>query len=261
MSNRILSARHFWRELEMQRTTLRLIATVGAVLAVLSSPAFAGGSIKDAPMAAPAYNWTGPYIGAHIGWARAASDITTDPALVNTTQIFNQRISNDSFAGGVELGYNLQSGALVWGIAGDITAMRPDALGIMDSVSLDEVYRAKMDWLATVRVRLGIAMGQTLPYITGGIAFGHVNVGYQNFTNATRTVLENEAFASSTKTGWVLGAGIEHAISSRWTIKLEYLHADLGKVRVLDVYGPNGTNDGLFDVRTDTVKFGINYKF
>ena len=39
----------------------------------------------------------------------------------------------------------------------------------------------------------------------------------------------NTQSSSSTKTGWVAGAGVEWAFAPNWSMKAEYLYADLGK--------------------------------
>ena len=74
----------------------------------------------------------------------------------------------------------------------------------------------KNTWLSTARGRVGYAFDRWLPYLTGGGAFGRVNIG-----NASGTVDE-------TKTGWTAGVGLEYAFLGNWTAKIEYLHVDLG---------------------------------
>jgi outer membrane immunogenic protein len=64
--------------------------------------------------------------------------------------------------------------------------------------------------------------------------------------------------SDKTRTGWVLGVGLEYAFWNNWTAKLEYNYMD---------FGSNDFPVGLapfvshVDANVQTVKFGINYKF
>jgi outer membrane immunogenic protein len=62
------------------------------------------------------------------------------------------------------------------------------------------------DTLGSLRGRLGYAVGKTLVYATGGVAF-----------------LDSED-ADETQTGWVAGAGIEHKIRDNISLGLEGLY-------------------------------------
>ena len=151
---------------------------------------------------------------------------------------YSRRKSNSSSGGliGGTLGYNLQSGPLVWGIEGDLDWTR-----IRGSSAINETSNR---WLSTVRGRLGYAMGATgsvMPYITGGVAFGDIN-------NAV-----GAASSRTSKTGYALGGGIEAALTGPWTAKVEYLYVDLG----------NGPTVGAVtsDFHTNIVRAGLNYRF
>jgi outer membrane immunogenic protein len=206
--------------------------------------------------------WSGLYIGAHLSRSWVDIDVSTvSPPQVNTAALlYNQAFSDDGFGGGAELGYNWQIGKIVLGVAADATYLGFDRTSLHDVVGLDEVYRSQIDWLVTLRGRVGVDLGRSLFYATAGAAFGNVNVGYQNF-DATHTVIQNEAFQSEIRAGWVVGVGVEHAFTSRLTAKIEYLHADLGTTRVRDVYGPNGDFHADFAAEIDLLKLGLNYKF
>jgi outer membrane immunogenic protein len=231
----------FLEGIEMQRTTLRLIATVGAVLAVLSSPVFAGGSIKDAPMAAPAYNWTGLYVGVHAGWA--SSDISTSLA---------NRVQPDTDGGtiGGHIGYNWQfpSSNLVIGIEGDISALSLDAVAPCANPAFACGTDVKQQ--SSIRGRLGLASGRSLFYITGGAAFA-------DFDGFTRVVATGVTFPGGTsRSGWVAGLGIEYALTNNLILGLEYLHADFGtKDHTYDISYP------AISLSTDQVRGRLSYKF
>src|SRR5215475_4319677 len=90
--------------------------------------------LKAPPPAAPVmYNWTGFYIGAHIGgaWADRNGDDRFDPVhncmsgvwgLVCFNDHGNGR-NNGNFIGGGQVGFNYQIGQYVWGVEGQISAV------------------------------------------------------------------------------------------------------------------------------------------
>src|SRR5262249_2163975 len=82
-----------------------------------------------------------------------------------------------------------------------------------------------LDWFGTARLRAGYAMDATLLYFTGGIAFGgvHDTLSLTPTAGSTSTVSKRDA-----ETGFVLGGGVEHLFSSRWSAKIEYQYIDLG---------------------------------
>jgi outer membrane immunogenic protein len=191
--------------------------------------------------------WTGIYAGLSggFGWGRSE-------------QIYN-RNDNHGFAstspsGGlaaVSLGYN-------WRIANGYVAGVEGDFGLMD-VSADDrtvydghVYKTSFGpWWGTMRARGGSIYGDTLFYATGGLAFMGVDeVSVGNTPGET-------AYNKDWRSGWVLGAGIEHAFAPGVTAKLEYLHMDFGSSN-----GLSANNEAFsFDNRVDLVRVGVNYGF
>jgi outer membrane immunogenic protein len=97
----------------------------------------------EAPIA-PVFNWTGMYVGFHVGYG-FADDL-------------------NGFLGGVQIGYNWQfSRNIVFGIEVDAsgTDMNGTPLGIP----------AHIDYLATARARVGYTWDRTMFYGTGGLAY------------------------------------------------------------------------------------------
>ena len=147
-------------------------------------------------------------------------------------------------AGGT-LGYNLQTGYWVWGLEGDIDYM--NLKGTVDS-AVCASCTVKDTWLGTVRGRIGFACDRWMPYITGGAAFGNVNMS------------ANGGSASGTKAGWTAGAGIEYAISGGWSTKIEYLYADLGTATCAQA-ACGFVTDKSVDFTANIVRLGLNYRF
>jgi len=171
---------------------MRKIAILGAALAALmfTSPA----SAADAPIkgpyykAAPAFSWTGFYIGGHVGYGWGDADVTGAGVTFDIDGVF----------GGAQLGYNWQmSPNWVFGIETDLSASDIGAAGFT------------VDWFGTTRLRLGYAWDRMLLYVTGGIAYGSTD-------------------ANSGHIGWAGGAGLEWAFAPRWSAKIEYLYVYLG---------------------------------
>lgn len=185
---------------------------------------------KAVPYVAPAYNWTGFYVGINGGggWGRTS---VSAPFTTGGYDI------SGGLVGGT-LGYNWQVGQAVFGLEGDI-----DWSNIGGShVCAGTTCSVRNNWLGTVRGRLGYAFDRFLPYVTGGAAFGDV-----------RTRVTGVGSTDPTQAGWTLGGGIEAAIAGPWTAKIEYLYVDLGHANA-----PLAANTKF---TTNIVRAGINYRF
>lgn len=167
-----------------------------------------------------AFSWAGPYLGGNLGYGWGS---TTN----NPTQ-------PSSIFGGVQAGYNFQSGPLVYGIEGDIQASAAD-----DTFA---PYKFSNPWFGTVRGRIGYAVNNILFYGTGGLAFGGVRAETFGLSESHTTV------------GWTAGVGVEYAFAPNWSAKAEYLYVDLSSSRFSLTGVPNGYEFGL-------VRLGVNYHF
>jgi outer membrane immunogenic protein len=140
-----------------------------------------GGSYKDTgPEYVPSITWTGFYIGAHAG----ASFEDNEEVDV---------IDDAVFLAGGHLGFNWQSQRnFVFGIEGDVS------------------YVDEIDYLASIRARLGYSFGKTMAYATGGAAF----IG----------AVEDDVTDDETQTGYVVGGGLEHKLRQNVSIGAETLY-------------------------------------
>jgi len=120
----------------------------------------------------------------------------------------------------------------------------------------------KPQWIATLRPRLGAVFDRTLVYATGGLAV----VGAQ-YTEIYADNFPQTANLSTTtsKVGWVAGAGVEYSLTNAWSIKAEYLYAQFDdKMNVSGpLIGAGSTNifSGTADLTSSTVRAGVNYHF
>lgn len=114
-----------------------------------------------------------------------------------------------------------------------------DQTGALSSTS--EYRRVGLDWVGTVRMRLGYDMGRFLPYVTGGFAYGGLSSSIKSaqysFTNIAPTPGANPVLTGngnlsngnnhSVSLGWALGAGAEYMVTDNWSVKGEYLYTQL----------------------------------
>ena len=199
--------------------------------------ATAGAALATDPFAYPdAGRWAGSYVGLQIGGAFGTSRAYESGG--PTTDNFD--ISG--IIGGYTSGYNWQSDSFVFGIESDSSLTNLDGTS---TVNCPSICYSGVQWLSTLRARLGKAMGDVLLYATGGLAYGNVEYGGLS----PNTVRDKTLF------GWTAGAGGEIALNEDWSAKAEYLYVDLG-----DVTHPLGPTVFEFD-NIHIVRVGINRKF
>ena len=258
-----------------------------------------------APVVLPTFTWTGFYLGVNAGAAfgdDVAKTSTLDSDLVSNASlravgIDKVKYKSNGFIGGGQIGYNYQmapGGGLVVGVEADF-----DYAGLKRSRNwskdFNDVYttgslaqhvdvttRDSLDFLGTVRGRLGYAFDRVLVYGTGGLAYGSVDYRHNltvdnNYfpTNSTpfSEVLRYSAHKSATQTGFAYGGGIEYAIpadsalnllhSNAVTLKAEYIRYDLGSRNVIqyDSTGKNPMTSTKVKSEGDVVRAGLNFKF
>jgi outer membrane immunogenic protein len=111
-------------------------------------------------------------------------------------------------------------------------------------------------WIDTVRGRVGVAWDRALFYGTGGAAFAGTDV-------VKCPAVVGCVDDSQTRTGWVAGVGVEYALWQSLSLKIEYLHADLGTGRYIPlIVTANGSTDSRYVRFTDDiVRAGLNWRF
>ena len=222
-------------------------ATALASVMTLVNPVLAADAYVD-----PGYDWTGFYLGAQVGYDWLDNEVTLAPnggAAYNTT-----KVNADGFIGGLNAGYNWQTNNVVFGIEGDL-----EFKGIDDDYNIGAPFAAttgtiESNFQGSVRGRLGYALDRTLIYGTGGVTVA----SFQN------TFFTPPAFfddPKSTRVGWTVGAGIEHAFLENWTTRIEYRYTDFGGHKDnLDVFlaPPGYSKDNLTE---QSIRFALDYKF
>jgi len=222
----------------------KLSMAVAAAVALIATPFAAQaadvpvkGYYKAPPRSVVSYyNWTGFYAGVNVGYGFGTSDWSALAAASNKPK--------GVLAGGT-VGYNWQSGAVVYGLEGDFDWSNVKGSAACGAVTTCETANT---YLATFRGRLGYGFDRWLPYVTLGGAYGNIK--------ATATSPAVTVSTEKGKLGWTAGAGIEYAFLGNWSAKLEYLYVDLGSV---DLGTAPVVNNVSF--KENIVRAGLNYKF
>ena len=227
-------------------------------------------SAADMPTKAPIYapiamyNWTGFYIGGHIGggWAdERSTELAPGTVSFPVGTVFAAH-NLSGFLGGVQGGFNWQaSNNFVLGVEGDYSW--EDLKGTATTVSIVNGFTstttAKSTDLALLTGRLGYAMSNWLFYVKGGGAWKR---GNSNGTGVTAAGAFFDTTSSSTsRSGWVLGGGVEWGFAPNWSAKIEYDHLDFGSTNV-SILSSTGTTTFVSSTdREDIVTAGVNYRF
>lgn len=230
----------------MKSITLAAAVAVGIIA---GAPAHAADLKRAGPVtAAPVlldYSWAGLYFGAQGGWTNSYDDakITGDNAIGNIVVQTGlvpgaQKTRADGFNVGGHIGANFQTGQFVYGIEADLSYVDSDGsqthgvtaapLGI--PVGISTTSTSALNWLGTVRGRVGIAYDRVLVFATGGLAVGEV----EHTTTVSLSAPAPFGATASASTddvrwGWALGGGAEYALNSIWRLRADYLMVDLGK--------------------------------
>jgi outer membrane immunogenic protein len=231
-------------------TTICLAAT-GAYAA---DPYSKGGGLKDVPYAEIAWNWQGFYAGGATGYVSGTS--SNDVSANGNDEHGWANNDPDGFIIGGTIGYNhIIAPNWLLGAEADFSWM--DVQGDQGKRIYDGHYwTGGWDALFTLRGRLGYTFGQTLLYGTGGYAAIHTNETISG--NAT----SESNYGTDWRSGWVIGAGVEHKFTDRISGKIEYLHAEFE--RKSGYTGFPGNMDGQMykmDADLDLIRVGLNYKF
>ncbi len=209
----------------MNRTRAGLLAAVSS-LALVSPVVAADMPLKARPVVVVAPSWAGAYIGASVGavWHELDYEDTTD--LPDATASGRKA----GIIGGGHIGYNWQSNNFVYGVEADISGSSAKAtLQPFGAGPLNETDTSRLHWLATFRARAGVTVGSgnTLLFVTGGLALGGVE-NLRTFPPAAGVTPAEVGEGKSTRVGWVAGGGIEHMLNRNWIVRAEALYVDLG---------------------------------
>ncbi len=210
------------------------------------------------PYVEPVYDWSGLYIGGHVGYGELRDRYTT---LDGANGLFapgaGNRLIADQFIGGIQAGYNYRlSRNYLIGFEGEFTWLTHGASSIVPTLAATALTNtSNPDWVATAAGRLGYTSNNTLIYAKGGAAW--LDSKYAAFQTPATGVPYS---TSSTRLGYTVGGGLEYGFASNWSAKIEYAYLDFGT----DTYNVGfGGATSATSIKTDMqqVKVGLNYRF
>lgn len=239
----------------MSRGTYTLLALAAAAL--------------PSAAAAQDVNWSGFYVGAELGGVRSdmdavSSDLIQQLTNINpagpqpitvvpgTTRVLDQSQSETNLIYGGLVGFQGQSGNLVFGVeagldgprdAGQVNqdnAIPPTILSPASTVTQERDADMRYSW--SVRGRVGVGMGRTLLYAAGGVTGARVELEAVNTYTipagngggvppvAGPAIGPNVTTASERRsmTGWTAGLGGEQMLSSHVSLGLDLRYDDYG---------------------------------
>jgi outer membrane immunogenic protein len=226
--------------------TVALVA-LGAAVPALAADLNAHMHTKASVYAAPIYNWTGVYIGGHIGGAFSGGN-----------NDFNGLVSSNSnnvnFLGGVQVGADYQfAPSWVVGIEGQYSwlASNSNSGAIFPG---GQVFSNNQRGIGSVTGRVGYTWGPGLVYAKAGYAYADNSETLTTAGAPTAFTLDRDH-----RNGFTIGAGVEYMLAQNWSAKVEYQYYDFDSSRFLT---PTAlTPFGSFANQEHTVKAGINYRF
>jgi len=260
---------------------LVLGALTGVTLICAGGAQAADMSVRQPPMmpVAPAGIWTGFYIGANGGWGWSKVDTSVAPfgatALADFAPFALSSHGNAAAFGG-QAGYNWQLGDWVFGLEGDFDGASIG--GTQQSVFTSILAPGntngfmatdKINWLASIRGRVGYVWGPGLLYFTGGGAWENVTTTAMISANTGLNTFGDSASGSFSNTfsGFVIGGGYEWMIAPSWTVRGEYLFYDFSNNVMSALALPNcavagcGANVSKNNNELSVFRLGANYKF
>lgn len=188
------------------------------------------------------------------------------PTELSKTSLGGSGKLSGAIAGG-QIGFNWQAGWAVFGA--EVDAQWSGQTGSFATACSTDLFagcsasdKVKLKSLLTGRARFGVAFDWILPYVTAGAALASVSddltVTAGGISGAFNTI-------SGSRLGWTAGAGVDFALTSNWSARLEYLYVSVEDIakddgRIPNVLGVGFVNKGI-EVRDSILRVGVNYRF
>jgi outer membrane immunogenic protein len=254
---------------------MKKILILAAALAISAPLTAFAADLPQPPAPAPVFvppqpfTWTGVYIGVNGGYSLGNANLNDG---FGDSASFN---ANGGIVGGT-LGFNYQSN---WGVAGfeadfdwagnqsNQSSFAPVGLasafplaGIATSSGASLVY--KDDVLSTFAMRFGAAADHWLFYGKAGAAWMQEKVSVSGTDPILGTISGSNSFD---RVGWMVGVGVEYAITNNLTAKAEYNYIDFGSNN--ETLSANTSNFGPANLvitskpTMSVAKFGLNWLF
>jgi outer membrane immunogenic protein len=245
---------------------MKKIALAGLACMAVVSPAFAA----DLPVKTPVHrasppivaNWTGCYVGGNIGYGWA-------PTKWSGSGVEYASHTADGLVGGGQVGCDYQNGRWVLGIQGmfDASGMKGSSINWALDPAGGVTDTTQISWFATLTGRVGYTLQpMTLLYVKGGVAW--VRSKFNECCEPTVIIQDTsgpfeDGYANVTRTGWTVGAGVEHMFRPHWSAFLEYNFIGLGNDGITFTPIPPAPSPFIYNIHQDIhlVLVGVNYRF
>ncbi len=201
--------------MEIARKSVIALTALVSTAVVVSIPAAADGGVNGGYIDREHYPsiWQGLYAGVHVGFS-----------------------DGDGILGGGQVGYNWQSGRVVYGLEADFAGSSVEQEVRACSAFTCVHASASLDWMATVRGRIGYLIDpRILAYATAGVAIvsWSAEAGISGCPGCGIKLDGRES-------DFVFGLGVEGKISETISARIDFLTGG--------------------DLDADVVRAGLNFK-
>jgi len=248
------------------------------LLAAAVATAFTGASaiaadmdlLYKAPPPEPVFTWSSFFIGGHFGKAWGSTSWYENESSSATGGIAAPGFTDASFSesnwlGGGQIGFDYQTGWIVWGAWADASGGNISGSSgcFSEVVGTAQTCKTSISALGTATARLGIALDRALLY--GLVGWAWANERHENACNTCGAGgVATLAISPEVMNGWTVGVGGEYALTRNWSAFAQYNYIDFG------TWGSNFNNVPAVILPTFTenirqslsiFKVGINYRF
>jgi opacity protein-like surface antigen len=224
-------------------------------------------------------DWSGLYIGFNGGYGFGSSSVSANffgPIVAAGEPLGFSTAGNPAGAVfGGQVGYNWQWASVIFGVEGDFDAATLTASGnaVTNSIAapgnpVGFQASSSINWLSSVRARVGYTWGPGLIYVTGGGAW--VNTDIKTLTCDTPATACTQGNFTGTQSGFAVGTGFEWMIAPNWLARTEYLYYSLGSRSNASAFtlgaggaglGGSGVSVTANTLNINVIRAGLEYKF
>jgi outer membrane immunogenic protein len=263
--------------------TLSILCALGAFTFAGPEPISSGKEMKQvAPVPPECPKWSGFYIGAFGGFKFGDTDVDLrltddwdDPSERGAADTIEARGSGDKVdatggeAGGL-IGYNFQlrnwvfgaeaEGGYLWLRDSDNTDRFSVFFPGFGDIDYNVSTSFRTHYLTTVGGRVGYSFCRWLPYVTGGVAIGDVD--FDQTARQHVIFFRQGGSTSETQVGWMVGGGLEYALTNHWRVRGQYQYVDLGSVGFdHNTTAPDFFGNSHIDVKEHNASFALIFGF
>ncbi len=210
----------------------------------------------------PSPDWTGFYVGGHVGGGSASSDLAFQQDVTGWwTDGGSGAVpirGDTALLGGAQVGFNYQLGSVVAGIEGTLSGLNIKTTVASPFYPDEDRYSRRVTNLHTVAARLGVTWDRVLFYGKAGWAGGEVEVSGVSTAGPTTWTP-----GSKSRGGVVVGGGMEYMVTQNLIAGIEYNHIDLGRSNYA-AFNVGGNSSDITSVddrtRVDSVVGRLSYK-